>query len=423
MSILLGYINTNYLTLLTLATVVVMMFTNRKSHIRGTGKISLMIVTVLLISVAEYLEIWVDLYQKSYRILFFKAMIVYWLYPFLALQFLFLTENVRHRWLITSPLIVDMVLTAVDLTGTGIVYAYDTEHNYHGGPLTLLPMAVELFYVVILVIYSLRYLKKKNQSKGIIVMFMAGSVFVSQILGAMGMSNSYMPAVASLEILTYFFYLSAIQYTELREELSRSEILLERNKSNLLMAQIRPHFVNSNLAVIRSLCYEDTEKAVEMIDHFSTYLRENIRQIDDSRLIPFTSEMESVDNYLFLEKQRFGDRIAVETDLSVTDFEIPPLSVQTIVENAVRHGISMTGRKGTIRIITKKENDEILLSVRDDGCGFDPAAVEFDGSQHVGIRNVKDRIFRLLGGRVDVESKVGEGTVVTFHIPNKLLIN
>jgi signal transduction histidine kinase len=83
----------------------------------------------------------------------------------------------------------------------------------------------------------------------------------------------------------------------------------------------------------------------------------------------------------------------------------------------------MTGRKGTIRIITKKENDEILLSVRDDGCGFDPAAVEFDGSQHVGIRNVKDRIFRLLGGRVDVESKVGEGTVVTFHIPNKLLIN
>ncbi len=159
-------------------------------------------------------------------------MIVYWLYPFLTLQFLFLTENVRHRWLITLPLIVDMVLTAVDLTGTGIVYTYDTEHYYHGGPLTLLPTAVELFYVVILVIYSLRNLRKKNQSKGIIVMFMAGAVFVSQIQGAVGLSNSYMPAVASLEILTYYFYLSAIQYTELREELSRSEILLERNKSN-----------------------------------------------------------------------------------------------------------------------------------------------------------------------------------------------
>lgn len=64
------------------------------------------------------------------------------------------------------------------------------------------------------------------------------------------------------------------------------------NKSNLLLAQIRPHFINSNLAVIRSLCYEDSEKAVEMIDHFSTYLRENIKQIDDERLVPFDNEME-----------------------------------------------------------------------------------------------------------------------------------
>ena len=127
----------------------------------------------------------------------------------------------------------------------------------------------------------------------------------------------------------------------LKDELYERERELESNKVNLLMSQIRPHFINSNLAVIRSLCYEDTDKAVEMIDHFSEYLRESMQQIDDMRLV----------------------------------------------------------------------------TIADDGTGFDVSEEKFDGKNHVGIRNVKDRLYKTLQGHVIIKSNKGEGTRVAFHIP------
>ncbi len=312
-----------------------------------------------------------------------------------------------------------MVITAIDLAETGIVYRFTEDHHYRGGPLSYLPIYVEIFYVVLLAIYSLRCLNEKQKQKGIIVLFMAVIVFITQTMGAFGMESKYMPTIAAIEVLTYYYYLSAVEHGETLEALAENRIKLEQNKNNLLLAQIRPHFINSNLAVIRSLCYEEPKKAVEMIDHFSEYLRENIKQIDDSRLVPFKDEMESVENYLYLEMQRFQDRVSIEEDLQVTDFYVPPLSIQTIVENAVRHGISMTGVKGTIWISTRKEENETLVIVKDNGKGFDPDQIDFDGANHVGVKNVKDRYKRLLGGHVDIESKVGEGTVVTFHIPDE----
>ena len=416
--IIFDYITTNYITLLILATIIVMTIVNSKNNIKGTKMIHTMVFVSFIISIAEYFEVWVDTYNKSYRLLYYKAAIVYCLYPLLAMLFLYMTESLKHRHLITIPLIINIVITAIDITGTGMVYHYDVDHHYEGGPLSWLPELVETFYVIIMVVHSYRYLKVKNWSKGIIVMFMAFCVFLTQLMNDMNLSVYYMPAVAGLEILTYYFYLSAIQNSEIRDALAQKEILLERNKSNLLLAQIRPHFINSNLAVIRSLCYEDSEKAVEMIDHFSTYLRENIKQIDDERLVPFDNEMESVDNYLYLEKQRFQDRIEVKKDLAFTDFNVPPLAIQTIVDNSIRHGISMTGVKGTIWISSRKAENEIIVIVKDNGQGFDPEVVKSDGMNHVGIKNVKDRFSRILEGRVEVESKPGEGTTVTFHIPH-----
>lgn len=419
MNVLLDYINHNYMTLLILAAFIIMTVTNKKHRLKGTRLLYVMAFLTFLISVAEYVEIWVDTYNMNYRILFYKTTLIYWLYPLLIMLLLYITEGMKHKYLITIPLIINMAITAIDLSGKCIVYSFGEDHGYVSGPLSKLPEWVEVFYVLLLVVHSIRYLWNRKWSKGIIIFFMAGVVILSQIMVGICMPNTYMPAVAALEILTYYFYLSAIQYNETQDELVRNTIQLERNKCNLLLAQIRPHFINSNLAVIRSLCYEDTEKAVEMIDHFSAYLRENIQQMDDMRLVPFTKEMESIDNYLYLEMQRFQGRIDIEKDLEFEDFAVPPLSVQTIVENAVRHGISMTGVKGTIWISTGKSDDEVVITVRDDGKGFDTETVDFDGVNHVGIKNVKDRFQRILHGNVEVISKVGEGTTVIFHIPNR----
>lgn len=419
MKVILDYIYTNYITLIILATIILMTCVSKKNDIKGTWYIHLLVLVVFILSVVEYVEIWADMYNKSYRILYYKTTLVYWLYPLLALLLLYITGEVKRKGLVTIPLIINMVITAIDLAETGIVYRFTEDHHYRGGPLSYLPIYVEIFYVVLLAIYSVRCLSEKQKQKGIVVLFMAVIVFITQTLGALGMESKYMPTIAAIEVLTYYYYLSAVEHGETLEALAENRIKLEQNKNNLLLAQIRPHFINSNLAVIRSLCYEEPEKAVEMIDHFSEYLRENIKQIDDSRLVPFKDEMESVENYLYLEMQRFQDRVSIEEDLQVTDFYVPPLSIQTIVENAVRHGISMTGLKGTIWISTRKEENETLVIVKDNGKGFDPEQIDFDGANHVGVKNVKDRYKRLLGGHVDIESKVGEGTVVTFHIPDE----
>ena len=411
--------NINYITLLILITLIIMIAASRDARIKGTGLVLVLAAITFAISIVEYVEVWADEYNKSYRILFYKTMLVYWLYPLALLLILYLTEGVRNRRLFAIPQAINMMITAIDLTGTCLVYSFGEDHHLIRGPLVYLPFFVELSYVILIAVHSFRLLQSSRWSKGIIVGLMAGILIFCMYMMNKGVSSIYLPPVIALEVLTYYFYLSAIQYNEAQEEANRSRLEAERNKSNLLMAQIRPHFINSNLAVIRSLCYEDVEKAVETIDHFSEYLRENIQQIDDMRLVSFASEMESVDNYLYLENQRFSDRINVEKSLEFEKFQVPPLSIQTIVENAVRHGISMTGAKGTIWISTVKTEDEIVITVKDDGKGFDLEAADFDGVKHVGIKNVKDRYRRILGGDVEVESEIGEGTTVIFRIPHQ----
>ena len=245
------------------------------------------------------------------------------------------------------------------------------------------------------------------------------TIIFAQFLTNFDMPSIYLPTIIAIEILVYYFYIAAIQYNENKDALVESELALERNRNNLLLAQIKPHFINSNLAVIRSLCYEEPEKAVEMLDHFSGYLRENIQQIDDMQLVSFEREMESVDNFVYLEMQRFPDKIEVIKDIRVNDFFVPPLSVQTIVENAIRHGISMTGKKGTVRISTLAKDNNIIVKIEDNGKGFDVDSVEFDGINHVGIKNVANRLKRILNGKIKVESEVGYGTTVTFYIPKE----
>ena len=106
-------------------------------------------------------------------------------------------------------------------------------------------------------------------------------------------------------------------------------------------------------------------------------------------------------------------------EFEITEFSVPPLSIQTIVENAVRHGFSTTEKLGTIEIKTMERGEDIIVTVKDDGEGFDLSTISFDGVKHVGIKNVMDRFGNLLGGEVTVSSSVGGGTLVTMKIPER----
>lgn len=403
-----------------LLTIIVMVeLTKRSGIFEKTGRIYIMVLLTFALSLLEFAEIWIDEHNLNYRLLFYKAMLIYSLYPMVALLFYYFTSDVKHKFLIFIPQLINIIINVLDLFGTRLIYYYYEDHGYEGGPLNFLPFAVEIFYVVLIGVYSVRILNGKNKSKGIIMAFCMVTIIFAQFLTNFDMPSIYLPTIIAIEILVYYFYIAAIQYNENKDALVESELALERNRNNLLLAQIKPHFINSNLAVIRSLCYEEPEKAVEMLDHFSGYLRENIQQIDDMQLVSFEREMESVDNFVYLEMQRFPDKIEVIKDIRVNDFFVPPLSVQTIVENAIRHGISMTGKKGTVRISTLAKDNNIIVKIEDNGKGFDVDSVEFDGINHVGIKNVANRLKRILNGKIKVESEVGYGTTVTFYIPKE----
>ena len=301
--ILQDYLQSNFLTLMILATLIVMTYTNRNVKIKGIGLIYVVAGLIFLVSVCEYVEEWCDAYNKSYRILYYKAAAIYTLYPLIILLLLFLAGDVKRRLLIAIPELINVAFLLVDLSGTtGFVYYYGEDHGYLGGPLNWLPITVEVFYLLLLGIYSFRLLKfGKKRALGNCVIFMTVCCLLSIALTNEGNIGIQMvPTVVALELLVYYFYLLSIQYRETQETLHSERLELERSRSNLLMAQIRPYFINSTLTVIRGLCYENPERAAEMIDHFSAYLCENVKQLDDMTLVPFEKEMESVDHYLYL---------------------------------------------------------------------------------------------------------------------------
>ena len=201
---------------------------------------------------------------------------------------------------------------------------------------------------------------------------------------------------------------------QMREELAERDEQLMNQKVKLLQRQVSPHFIYNALTAIQALPGnpEETKKA---IGDFAKYLRESLSTIDQNTLIPFKKELENVQIYFRLEKIRFGKTLQVEYDIGETEFELPAMSVQILAENAVKHGVSVKRDGGTVRISTKREGDDIVVTVEDDGVGFDVNA-QMD-STHIGIQNVRNRVETLVGGNLLISSEPGRGTIASIRFP------
>lgn len=204
----------------------------------------------------------------------------------------------------------------------------------------------------------------------------------------------------------------------LSQEAAQKEIELEGTRTALMLSQIQPHFLYNVLVGIKELCdtgeQQTTSKALE---HFAYYLRGNLTFLLDKRLIPFAQEVSHVKDYLYLEQMRFEDKLRIMWDLQFTDFLLPSLTLQPIVENAVRHGITEKKDGGTLIIRSEETDDTVTVFVTDDGVGFDVTEAKDDGRTHIGISNVKNRLAAQCGGWLLVESKRGTGTTVKIILP------
>jgi two-component system, sensor histidine kinase ChiS len=199
-----------------------------------------------------------------------------------------------------------------------------------------------------------------------------------------------------------------------------------RMEGAYLQAQIHPHFLFNTLNSIMSLSDFDTAKMRELSDAFTTYLRISFDFLNAGKLVTLSQELELVGNYIYIQQQRFEERLHVEWEVDANlEMLMPPLTIQPLVENAVRHGVLSRAKGGTLRIHIETRADAVHFNIVDTGIGMDEAQVSMllnpNGykNQGIGLLNTDRRLTQLYGRGLQIQSIPGLGTTVSFIIPDK----
>ena len=207
---------------------------------------------------------------------------------------------------------------------------------------------------------------------------------------------------------------------ELELQSSRLEAELKESRISIMLSQIRPHFIYNTLGTIERMCLKDPQKAFDLVRNFSLYLRGNFSELDSVRPIRFAEELKHIEHYVNIEKVRFPD-MNIEYDVTATEFVLPALSVQPLVENAIKHGLMRLETGGTVRIHSYETPTHFCVEVTDDGAGFDADAA-IDEKKHVGLRNIRGRLKAMVDGVLILESKSGAGTKAKIMIPKEVTV-
>ena len=227
-------------------------------------------------------------------------------------------------------------------------------------------------------------------------------------------------AVAMVMVLRFIPH--SINAATKAKELEMEKIVLNaelaESRISTMMSQIRPHFIYNTLGSIEQLCKLDPPKAGELVHNFAKYLRGNFGELDNPKPILMSQEMEHVHHYVSIENVRFPD-MTFTFEMNSEDFHIPALTVQPIVENAIKHGLMKLPKGGTIRVVSYETPTDYCISVVDDGVGFDTGLL-IDERKHVGLRNIRERLKVMVNGKLEIESTQGVGTRVLVTIPKEV---
>ncbi|WP_213024073.1 ATP-binding response regulator [Brevibacillus reuszeri] len=201
-----------------------------------------------------------------------------------------------------------------------------------------------------------------------------------------------------------------------------------RMEAAYLQAQIHPHFLFNTLSSIMALSDIDTEKMRRLGDAFTSYLHISFDFLNSGEHISLAHELELVQAYLYIETERFPDRLAVEWDVDPDPeitLRIPPLTIQPLVENAVKHGLLSQMQGGTVLIRIARQQSSTLFEVKDNGKGMSAETVQLLFGQEmrakggIGVSNTNRRLIQMYGRGLSIQSKLGEGTTVSFVIPDR----
>ncbi len=195
-----------------------------------------------------------------------------------------------------------------------------------------------------------------------------------------------------------------------------------RMEAALLQAQIQPHFLFNTINTIASLAELDQTRMTRLLVEFGNYLERSFSPENLQNLVPIEHELELLHSYLFIEKQRFGERLNIIWEVDKTiKLQIPPLSIQPLVENAIRHGVLKRKIGGTVHIRITNKGKRAEIAIIDDGVGMSEEKVnqilELENVKGVGIQNTNRRLKQMYGYGIEIKSKPDQGTMILFNIP------
>lgn len=296
---------------------------------------------------------------------------------------------------------------------TGAIFTV-TETGYQRGGLFLISQLVPLYCYLLFTATVIHCRKRLTRRE---VIFFLLYIFVP--LGG-GAAQMFLRGIAVVNIgvsLALLFILVNIQF-EYEVRLREQEKELAEQHINMMLSQIQPHFLYNSLGAIYQLCETDPALAKASIRKFSDFLRGNMDSLKAHEPIPFEKELNHVMNFLYLEQQRFGEQLRIVYQIETSDFFIPPLTLQPLVENAVQHGILHKKEGGTIIIRTEEKAECAVVTILDDGVGMERARQipNLGDHAHIGISNVRSRLEEMVHGSLEIESS-GQGTIVTIQIP------
>ena len=239
------------------------------------------------------------------------------------------------------------------------------------------------------------------------------AILLDENVGSVGQPVSFLTIFIVIGCTLYYNWLHT-QFVRDHEEALEAD-----QRIQIMLSQIKPHFLYNALGAIEEMCDSDPQKAKDTTVKFAKYLRGSMDSISAKGTIPFEKELNHTRLYLDMEQIRFDDALRVRYEIECMDFEVPTLTLEPLAENAVRHGIrgNEDGR-GTVTIAAREFADHYEVSVTDDGPGFDPDHLPTELG-HVGIENVRGRLTRICGGRLEIRSAPGEGTTAIMILPKE----
>ncbi len=295
-----------------------------------------------------------------------------------------------------------------------IAIEFDETGRFHRGPLGYTCAVVSFLFLGRLIILSIRSYTRNRRIDMIIPVFASAMIIGATVIDMLmthDLPVSFLMVAIVCGCVSYYLWL------HLKFAKEHETSLLAESRIRIMMSQIQPHFLYNTLASIQALCAKDPPKAAHTVEIFANYLRQNLDSLGESELIPLKKELEHTRIYTEIELLMFPE-ILIDYQINDQNFMLPALTIQPLVENSIRHGVRGI-KDPSIYITTRRDSEEHMIEIRDNGRGFDTTDESRMSGRHIGISNVRERVEKMCGGRVDVESSPGKGCTVTIHIPVK----